>query len=102
VVTKDALPYARTVGSRPARIFGTNSIGLVRRGFSPDVVQKLKRCFRYLLQSKLNTTNALQQIEQDKSLSCAEVEYVVAFIRSSSRGVILRRASRRDEGLADE
>src|SRR5436190_12141954 len=102
VVTKDALPFARTVGSRPARIFGTNSIGLVRRGFSPDVVQKLKRCFRYLLQSKLNTTNALRQIEQDESLACAEVEYVVAFIRSSSRGVILRRASRRDEGLADE
>ena len=28
VVTKDALPFARTVGSRPARIFGVNSIGL--------------------------------------------------------------------------
>ena len=37
VVTKDALPYARTVGSRPARIFGVNTIGLMRRGFSPDV-----------------------------------------------------------------
>ena len=34
VVTKDALPYARTVGSRPARIFGANTIGLMRRGFS--------------------------------------------------------------------
>ena len=74
----------------------------MRRGFAPDVVQKLKRCFRYLLQSKLNTTNALRQIEQDQSLACPEVEYLVAFIRSSSRGVILRRASRRDEGLADE
>ena len=28
VVTKDALPFARTVGSRPARIFGVNTIGL--------------------------------------------------------------------------
>ena len=35
VVTKDALPFARTVGSRPARIFGTNTIGLMRRGVSP-------------------------------------------------------------------
>ena len=66
VVTKDALPYARTVGSRPARIYGVNTIGLMRRGFSPDVVAKLKRSFRYLLQSKLNTTSALQQIEQDR------------------------------------
>ena len=42
VVTKDALPFARTVGSRPARIFGANTIGLMRRGVSPDVIEKLK------------------------------------------------------------
>jgi len=103
VVTKDALPYARTVGSRPARIFGTNTIGLVRRGFPPDVVEKLKRSFRYLLQSKLNATRALQHIQQDRSLACAEVEYLIDFIRKSQRGVILRRATRRaEEVLADE
>jgi UDP-N-acetylglucosamine acyltransferase len=103
VVTKDALPYARTVGSRPARIFGTNTIGLMRRGFSPDVVEKLKRSFRYLLQSKLNATRAVQQIQQDRSLSCPEVQYLIDFIRTSQRGVILRRASRKaEEVLADE
>lgn len=103
VVTKDALPYAKTVGSRPARIFGTNTIGLVRRGFAPDVISKLKRTFRYLLQSKLNTTSALQQIQQDRSLACAEVHYLIDFIRTSHRGVILRRATRKaEEVLADE
>ena len=103
VVTKDALPYARTVGSRPARIYGANTIGLVRRGFTADVVTKVKRSFRYLLQSKLNTTRALQQIEQDRSLACPEVQYLIDFIRSSQRGVILRRASRRaEEVVTDE
>jgi len=103
VVTKDALPFARTVGSRPARIFGVNSIGLMRRGLEADVIEKLKRSFRYLLQSKLNTTKALQHIQRDKSLACAEVEYLLDFIRSSQRGVILRRATRRtEEVLADE
>jgi UDP-N-acetylglucosamine acyltransferase len=103
VVTKDALPFARTVGSRPARIFGVNSIGLMRRGLSADVIEKLKRSFRYLLQSKLNTTKALQHIQRDKSLACAEVDYLLDFIRSSQRGVILRRATRRaEEVLADE
>ncbi len=103
VVTKDALPFARTVGSRPARIFGVNTIGLVRRGVAPDVIAKLRRSFRYLLQSKLNTTNALHQIERDRSLSCAEVQYLLDFIRTSQRGVILRRASRRaEEVLAEE
>ncbi len=103
VVTKDALPFARTVGSRPARIFGVNTIGLVRRGVAPDVIAKLRRSFRYLLQSKLNTTNALHQIERDRSLACAEVQYLLDFIRTSQRGVILRRASRRaEEVLAEE
>src|SRR6185503_3863912 len=103
VVTKDALPYARTVGSRPARIYGLNIIGLMRRGFSPGVLAKLKGTFRYLLQSKLNTSSALQHIEQDRSLACAEVEYLLEFIRSSQRGVILRRAGRRtEEVLTDE
>jgi UDP-N-acetylglucosamine acyltransferase len=102
VVTKDAMPFARTVGNR-ARIYGLNTIGLMRRGFPPEVISKLKRSFRYLLQSKLNTTSALHQIEQDRSLRCAEVEYLLDFIRSSQRGVILRRATRRaEEVLADD
>jgi UDP-N-acetylglucosamine acyltransferase len=103
VVTKDALPFGKTVGSRPARIFGLNTIGLVRRGFTSDVVTRLKRSFRYLLQSKLNTTSALRQIERDRSLACPEVQYLLKFIRTSQRGVILRRATRRaEEVLADE
>jgi UDP-N-acetylglucosamine acyltransferase len=103
VVTKDALPYAKTVGSRPARIFGLNVIGLERRGFQPAVLAKLKRSFRYLLQSKLNTTSALGQIERDRSLACDEVQHLVEFIRTSRRGVILRRPTRRaEEVLADE
>jgi UDP-N-acetylglucosamine acyltransferase len=102
VVTKDALPFARTVGSRPARIFGANTIGLMRRGVPPDVIDKLKGSFRYLLQSKMNTTKAMQQIKRDGSLACPEVEYLLEFIRTSQRGVILRRANRRAEVLADE
>jgi UDP-N-acetylglucosamine acyltransferase len=103
VVTKDALPFARTVGSRPARIFGVNSIGLMRRGLPTDVIEKLKRSFRYLTQSKMNTTKALQKIESDKSLACDEVRHIIDFIRTSKRGVILRRATRKaEEVLADE
>jgi UDP-N-acetylglucosamine acyltransferase len=103
VVTKDALPFARTIGSRPARIFGVNTIGLSRRGFTPNTITQLRQAYRYLLQSKLNTTRALAQIEQDESLSAPEVRYLVDFIRASQRGVILRRATRRAEELvADE
>ena len=103
VVTKDALPFARTIGSRPARIFGVNKIGLERRGFTPDTITQLRQAYRYLLQSKLNKTRALAQIEQDEALTAPEVRYLVEFIRTSQRGVILRRATRRAEELvADE
>ena len=99
VVTKDALPFAKTVGNR-ARIYGVNTIGLVRRKFSPESIAKLRRAYRHLLHS--NTSRALAQIERDPSLKCDEVQYVVAFIRSSTRGVGLRRPSRRLEEVMDE
>jgi UDP-N-acetylglucosamine acyltransferase len=101
IVTKDALPFGRTIGGRPARIFGVNSIGLARRGFSVDTINQLKRAYRYLLQA--NTTQALAQIDADPTLSSPQVRYLVDFIRTSQRGVILRRPARRAEELvADE
>ena len=99
VVTKDALPFAKTVGNR-ARIYGVNTIGLVRRRFSPDAIAKLRRAYRHLLHS--NTSRALAQIERDPSLRCEEVQYVLDFIRTSTRGVGLRRPSRRLEEVVDE
>jgi UDP-N-acetylglucosamine acyltransferase len=99
VITKDALPFAKTVGNR-ARIYGLNTIGLVRRKFSSDSIAKLRRAFRHLVHS--NTSRALAQIERDPSLKCDEVQYLVDFIRTSSRGVGLRRPSRRLEEVVDE
>jgi UDP-N-acetylglucosamine acyltransferase len=101
VITKDALPYGRTVGSRPARVFGLNLIGLKRRGLADDTLKKLRAAYRYLTQSKLNTTQAIARIEQDDSLKCPEVDSLVDFIRTASRGVILRRSSKATEGTED-
>ena len=103
-VTKDALPFAKTVGNR-ARVYGLNSIGLARRGFTHETISKLKRAYRYLLVSKLNTSRAVSRIEADPSLQCPEVAYLVDFIRGSShRGVLLRRPTRRadSEVVGDE
>jgi UDP-N-acetylglucosamine acyltransferase len=90
VVTRDALPFAKTVGNR-ARIYGVNTIGLARRGFSPDAISKLRRAYRHLVQH--NTSRALELIERDPTLLAPEVTYLVTFITSAKRGVILRRPS---------
>ncbi len=93
VVTRNALPYAKTVGNR-ARIYGLNTIGLERRGFSREVIGKLRRAYRHLIQH--NTRRAIELIEADPAMAVPEVAYLVEFIRNAgARGVILRRPSHR-------
>jgi UDP-N-acetylglucosamine acyltransferase len=99
VVTKDALPYVKSVGNR-ARIYGINSIGLIRRGFTQESISKLRRAYRHLLHS--NTSRAIARIEQDGALQTAEIGYLLDFIRSSKRGVGLRRPSRRLEEVVED
>ncbi|HET9480264.1 MAG TPA: acyl-ACP--UDP-N-acetylglucosamine O-acyltransferase [Candidatus Polarisedimenticolia bacterium] len=86
VVTQDALPFVKTVGNR-AEAYGINTIGLERKGFSPESIQALKQAYRLLFQSKLNTSQAVERI--DKELSAFdECRYLVSFIRSSTRGIV--------------
>ena len=99
VVTKDALPYVKTVGNR-ARIYGINTIGLRRRGFAQDTITKLHRAYRVLLHAA--TSRAIAQIERDSALQAPEIAYLIDFIRSSKRGVGLRRPSRRVEEVVED
>lgn len=98
VVTRDALPYAKTVGNR-ARIYGVNAIGLARRGFSAELIDQLRRAYRQLVQH--NTSRALELIQHDPTLDVPEVRYLVDFIISAQRGVILRRPARRLEDTVE-
>ncbi|MEI6668625.1 MAG: acyl-ACP--UDP-N-acetylglucosamine O-acyltransferase [Acidobacteriota bacterium] len=100
--TKDVLPYSKTVGNR-ALIYGMNTIGLVRRGFTPDAIRKLKAAYRLLLQSNLNTTEAVARISGDPALDCPEVQYLVEFVRGAKRGVVLKRGrTRSGDASTDE
>jgi UDP-N-acetylglucosamine acyltransferase len=100
-LTKDALPYGRTVGIR-ARIYDLNTIGLRRLECPQETVAKLKGAYRYLLQSKLNMSQALHRIESDESLECPEVAHLLNFIRTSKRGVNFKRPPRRMEPVGIE
>jgi UDP-N-acetylglucosamine acyltransferase len=86
VITKDVLPYSKTVSERNTQAFGLNTIGLERKGFTPDQIQNIKRAFRLLLQSKLNTTQAVEAIRSE--IQSPEVQTLLDFINTSSRGVI--------------
>ncbi|NOZ79858.1 MAG: acyl-ACP--UDP-N-acetylglucosamine O-acyltransferase [Acidobacteria bacterium] len=90
VATKDCLPFMRTVGSRPARCFGPNIIGLERQGFSPESRTALKRAWRLLHSPHLNATQAIEKISEQLSGN-PEVDELIAFMHSSERGIILSR-----------
>ena len=87
VVTQDALPFIKTVGDRPAKTYGINTIGLQRKGFSPESIDALDRAYRTLIRSKLKLQDALQKIENDLGYF-AEARYLVEFVRGSHRGFI--------------
>jgi UDP-N-acetylglucosamine acyltransferase len=86
VVTKDVLPYSKTVSERDTHAYGPNILGLERKGFSSDQIRNIKAAFRLLLQSKLNTSQAVEAIKA--KLKSPEVQVIVDFIETTDRGVI--------------
>lgn len=86
VITKDVLPYSKTVSERNTQAYGPNTIGLERKGFSPGQIQNIKAAFRLLLQSRLNTTQAVEAIKA--KLQSPEVQVILDFIETADRGVI--------------
>jgi UDP-N-acetylglucosamine acyltransferase len=88
VVTRDALPYIKTVGDRnDAKIYGINSIGLQRKGFPDETIEELKQVYRILFRSQLNTSDALIRV-REKTWAAQEVATLIEFIENSERGFI--------------
>lgn len=86
VVVKDAPPFAVIQGNH-AKCYGLNRVGMKRRGYSKDVIEKLHRAYHLLLSAKLNTTQAVEKIREEIT-GCSEVDILVEFIESSERGVV--------------
>lgn len=86
VVVKDALPFAIIQGNH-AKCYGLNRLGMKRRGYSKNTIEKLSHAFHLLLNSKLNTTQAIETIRAE-IIDCKEVNLLIGFIDASKRGVV--------------
>lgn len=84
-VRKDVAPYVKAAGD-PLKLFGLNSVGLRRRGFSDETRQSIKRAYRLFFQSSLNVTQALEQARAELPDS-PELRHFLEFIEASGRGV---------------
>ncbi len=86
VITRDALPFVKTVGMKPL-CYGINRIGLERKGFSPEILKVLDAAYRILVRSRLATEHALERLRGELG-EHAEVMEWIEFMKASSRGVI--------------
>lgn len=84
-VNQDIPPYVKAVGN-PMELYGLNSIGLQRAGFSGETVAALKRAYRLFFNSDLNLGQALERARTELP-PFPEVERFLAFVESSERGV---------------
>lgn len=83
----DIPPYMiATLGKREARLRGLNLVGLKRRGFSDDSISKLKKAYKALFMAGLKLPEAVARVRAEIT-DCPEVEYLLAFIERSERGI---------------
>jgi UDP-N-acetylglucosamine acyltransferase len=84
-VTKDVPPFVKAVGN-PMKLYGLNTVGLQRSGFSDDALRDLKRAYRICFNSELNLTQGIERARAEIAPS-AEVAHFLAFVEASARGV---------------
>jgi len=89
-ITQDVLPYSLTSIERNNHAYGLNKVGLERRGFTPEQIKQLRNAYRLLLNSKLNTAQALEAIRNSITADtpAEHVTYLADFVAGSQRGII--------------
>lgn len=86
MLRKDVPPYV-LVAKDPAVFTGINSVGLKRRDFSLEQIHLIQDIYRYLFNSGLNTTQAIDKIFEDFEASEIRDE-IIDFITKSERGIV--------------
>ncbi len=86
LVNKDVPPYTKAA-REPISYVGINSIGLRRRGFSTEVINKIQDIYRILFVKGFNVTQAVEYIEA-KVEATPERDEILSFIANSSRGLM--------------
>src|SRR5712671_6948083 len=87
MITQDVLPFSVTSAARETHAYGMNRVGLERRGFSKERIDKIQHAYKILLASKMNTSQAIEKLKSEDGRG-EDVDMLVRFIETSERGVI--------------
>jgi UDP-N-acetylglucosamine acyltransferase len=82
---QDIPPFVKVQGDR-GKPYGLNVVGLRRHGFSVETIRALKAAYHLVYTSGLNTSQALEQLEQ-RFPGSPEVQRFADFIKRSQRGI---------------
>ncbi len=93
-IGKDLPPYFMAVDTN--EVSGLNRIGMRRAGMAEDARRRIQLAYKYLYQSGLNVSQALEKIE--KELIGEEITRLLTFIRKSKRGICLTHGANRSVG----
>jgi len=88
-VTQDVLPFMLVDGA-PAEVKGLNSIGMDRRGVSLEAQTEIKKAFKYLYQSKLKFSEAVDEIKK-RLKSLDEIKHMINFLEEGTHRGISRK-----------
>jgi UDP-N-acetylglucosamine acyltransferase len=91
MVNKDIPPYS-LIGHRPIAFFNLNLIGLRRRGFTKEQIDRISQIYHVLYRSGLNISDACNKIITEIPDSY-EKNFIMEFIKSSKRGIVKRTTS---------
>lgn len=84
-VGQDIPPYTIASGAR-AKLFGLNTIGLKRHGFSDTTINDLKKAYKILFREKRTLKDALKKIQEDLPYT-DEIKHLIEFIQKNKRGI---------------
>jgi UDP-N-acetylglucosamine acyltransferase len=84
-VVQDVPPFMLADGN-PAETRTVNKVGMERNGVSPEAQEALRRAYKILFREGLTISNALVRIEKELP-NLPEVQHLINFTRSSSRGI---------------
>lgn len=85
-INKDIPPFS-IIAREPIAFCGINSVGLNRRGFTPEQIHTIQEVYRLLYQNGMNTTQALDHIEATMPKT-PERDIIIEFVRASTRGIV--------------
>lgn len=85
-VVQDVAPFFIADG-QPAVIRSINRVGLERKGFTSDQLERVKQLYRVLFRDGLNRSQALEKLSEHPQAQSAEFKRILEFAAKSERGL---------------